>query len=241
MARGHEMMAEGADVIDVGGESSRPGAAPVPGAVELARVVPVVEALAGPAVERGSGCRWTRSSPRWPRRRWRPVPASSTTSRRRCWRWPPPRARAGSPCTCRVAPHHAGRPPLHDVVAEVPASCSSGPGGPGGGGGRGLGRPRDRLRQDHGPQPVPAAPPARAGAGGGRRRLRRGPGRHEPQALPRLAGRRQTGSGEPAPVAERGEGSLATAAAAMVAGWAWSGSMTWQPRCRCARLYGPAA
>jgi dihydropteroate synthase len=46
VAHGLEMMAEGADVIDVGGESSRPGADPVPVEVELARVVPVVEALA---------------------------------------------------------------------------------------------------------------------------------------------------------------------------------------------------
>jgi dihydropteroate synthase len=46
VAHGLEMMAEGADVVDVGGESSRPGAEPVPVEVELARVVPVVEALA---------------------------------------------------------------------------------------------------------------------------------------------------------------------------------------------------
>src|SRR5580700_5320314 len=46
VARGLEMMAQGADVVDVGGESSRPGAEPVPTDVELARVVPVVEALA---------------------------------------------------------------------------------------------------------------------------------------------------------------------------------------------------
>jgi len=41
------LVAEGADLIDVGGESSRPGAEPVPEYEELARVVPVVEALAG--------------------------------------------------------------------------------------------------------------------------------------------------------------------------------------------------
>jgi len=41
------MADEGADVVDVGGESSRPGAHPVPEAEELARVVPVVRALAG--------------------------------------------------------------------------------------------------------------------------------------------------------------------------------------------------
>jgi dihydropteroate synthase len=46
VARGIAMADEGADVIDVGGESSRPGAAPVARDVELARVVPVVEALA---------------------------------------------------------------------------------------------------------------------------------------------------------------------------------------------------
>jgi dihydropteroate synthase len=40
------MLAEGADIIDVGGESTRPGARPVPLDEELARVVPVVEALA---------------------------------------------------------------------------------------------------------------------------------------------------------------------------------------------------
>jgi dihydropteroate synthase len=45
VARGLDMVAAGADVIDVGGESSRPGAEPVPVDVELERVVPVVAAL----------------------------------------------------------------------------------------------------------------------------------------------------------------------------------------------------
>jgi dihydropteroate synthase len=47
IARGRAMVDEGADVVDVGGESSRPGASPVDEAEELRRVVPVVEALAG--------------------------------------------------------------------------------------------------------------------------------------------------------------------------------------------------
>ncbi len=47
VARGHEMVAQGADVVDVGGESSRPGALPVDADEEIRRVVPVVEALAG--------------------------------------------------------------------------------------------------------------------------------------------------------------------------------------------------
>jgi dihydropteroate synthase len=46
VAHGLELVAQGADLVDVGGESSRPGAAPVPETVELERVVPVVEALA---------------------------------------------------------------------------------------------------------------------------------------------------------------------------------------------------
>ena len=40
------LVAEGADIIDIGGESTRPGASPVSIDVELARVVPVLEALA---------------------------------------------------------------------------------------------------------------------------------------------------------------------------------------------------
>jgi dihydropteroate synthase len=41
------MEAEGADLLDIGGESTRPGAAPVSAVDELARVLPVVQALAG--------------------------------------------------------------------------------------------------------------------------------------------------------------------------------------------------
>lgn len=39
------LLAAGADILDVGGESSRPGAEPVPGAEELARTRPVIEAV----------------------------------------------------------------------------------------------------------------------------------------------------------------------------------------------------
>jgi dihydropteroate synthase len=46
ITHGLDMVAQGADVVDVGGESTRPGAEPVPEAEELRRVVPVVEALA---------------------------------------------------------------------------------------------------------------------------------------------------------------------------------------------------
>jgi dihydropteroate synthase len=44
---GRQLVAEGADVLDIGGESTRPGAAPVGEEEELARVGPVIEGLAG--------------------------------------------------------------------------------------------------------------------------------------------------------------------------------------------------
>jgi dihydropteroate synthase len=51
---GRRLAAEGADILDVGGESTRPGAEPVPEQEELRRVVPVVERLAAGA---GGGAR----------------------------------------------------------------------------------------------------------------------------------------------------------------------------------------
>ncbi|HET9076962.1 MAG TPA: dihydropteroate synthase [Acidimicrobiales bacterium] len=47
IAHGRQMIAEGADMIDVGGESTRPGASPVDADEEMRRVLPVIEALAG--------------------------------------------------------------------------------------------------------------------------------------------------------------------------------------------------
>jgi dihydropteroate synthase len=46
VAHGLRLLEEGADALDVGGESTRPGAAPVSAGEEIARVVPVVRALA---------------------------------------------------------------------------------------------------------------------------------------------------------------------------------------------------
>ena len=45
VAHAKEMLAEGADIIDIGGESTRPGAEPVGVQEELDRVMPVIEAL----------------------------------------------------------------------------------------------------------------------------------------------------------------------------------------------------
>jgi dihydropteroate synthase len=46
---GLELVAEGADILDIGGESSRPGAEPVSEPEELRRVLPVIEGLVGRA------------------------------------------------------------------------------------------------------------------------------------------------------------------------------------------------
>lgn len=45
IAHGRALAEAGADIVDVGGESTRPGAAPVPEEEELRRVLPVIEAL----------------------------------------------------------------------------------------------------------------------------------------------------------------------------------------------------
>lgn len=51
IAHGLELVAQGADIVDVGGESTRPGAQRVPAEAEIGRVLPVVTALAS------AGCR----------------------------------------------------------------------------------------------------------------------------------------------------------------------------------------
>jgi dihydropteroate synthase len=50
VAHGRRMAAVGAAIVDVGGESTRPGAEPVPAELELARVLPVIEVLAAAGI-----------------------------------------------------------------------------------------------------------------------------------------------------------------------------------------------
>ncbi|MNQ85958.1 Dihydropteroate synthase [compost metagenome] len=45
LRKAHQMVAEGVDIIDIGGESTRPGAATVGAEEELQRVIPVIEAI----------------------------------------------------------------------------------------------------------------------------------------------------------------------------------------------------
>jgi dihydropteroate synthase len=50
IAHALKLVSDGAEILDIGGESTRPGAAPVPETVELERVLPVIEGL------RDAGC-----------------------------------------------------------------------------------------------------------------------------------------------------------------------------------------
>ena len=50
IARARELASQGANIIDVGGESTRPGAAPVPLEEEQRRILPVIEALSAEGI-----------------------------------------------------------------------------------------------------------------------------------------------------------------------------------------------
>ena len=61
VAAAHQMVADGADLIDIGGESTRPGAAPLPAAEEWSRVGPVIGRLAGTIGEFARTGQWAPS------------------------------------------------------------------------------------------------------------------------------------------------------------------------------------
>jgi dihydropteroate synthase len=112
---GLDMISDGADVVDVGGESTRPGAAPVDEGEERRRVIPVIEALASrvrvsvdtrqasvaeAAVGAGATLVNDVSATLWP------VAAAAHVG------WVAMHMQ-GDPRTMQAAPHY------HDVVAEV--------------------------------------------------------------------------------------------------------------------------
>jgi dihydropteroate synthase len=47
VAQAQQFIADGADVLDIGGESTRPGSDPVSSDEELKRVIPLIRALSG--------------------------------------------------------------------------------------------------------------------------------------------------------------------------------------------------
>ena len=93
VTHGLRLAFEGADLLDVGGESTRPGADPVSEREELDRVIPVIEGIRAEQPARARS-RSTRPRRRSPPPRSTPAPTTSTTSPRcaatRRWRrsWP---------------------------------------------------------------------------------------------------------------------------------------------------------
>ena len=185
VAHGLALVAEGADVVDVGGESTRPGAEPVAEDEELRRVLPVIEALA-PHVRVSIDTRRAAVAEA-------AVAAGATlVNDVSASLWPV--AAAAGPGVGWVAMHMQGEPrtmqqaPAYDdVVAEVRAFLVERAERA-----RAAGvdevwiDPGHRVRQDGGPQPGPAAGDPDAG----RHRLA-GAGGHQPQGVPRAAhGRR---------------------------------------------------
>jgi dihydropteroate synthase len=235
VARGFEMISQGADIIDVGGESSRPGADAVSLDEELKRVVPVVEALAGrvrvsvdtvkPEVARAglkAGATLVNdvSASLWE------VAAAGGAGLVAMHR-------QGTPSTMQVDPRY------EDVVAEVReflierarTALAAGVDEVWVDPGIGFGKtPAHNLSLLHHLAELVSAA-AEAGCAG----VVVGTSRK------RFIGLLASGSGEPAPLEERFEGSLATAVAAMVAGAGMVRVHDVAATTQSARLYGPAA
>jgi dihydropteroate synthase len=242
VARGLAIIDEGADVVDVGGESTRPGATEVPAAVELARVVPVIEALAPEAGRRGVRISVDTRKPEVAGAAlaagatllndvsaalWEVAAASGAG-------WVAMHMR-GEPGTMQRDPHY------DDVVGEVRAFLLDRARAALGAGvaevwvdpGIGFGKTKEHnlsLLAHLAAIVEDAAAEGCAGVLVGTSRKR---------FLGVLAA--GPGAAEPAPVDERAEGSLATAAAAFVAGAGMVRVHDVAATVQVARLYGPAA
>jgi dihydropteroate synthase len=244
VARGLDMMDAGADLIDVGGESSRPGAEPVPVAVELERVVPVIEVLAAAASRSGRGVRLSVDTVK-PEVALAALAAGASLVNDISASLGEVAAAAGAGW---VAMHMRGQPrtmqetPRYGAVAEEVRSFLL---------------ERARLAVEAGVREVWVDPGIGFGktkahnlsllrhlddlveAAGGAGCAGVVVGTSRKNFLGLLAA--DPGSQEPAPVADRIEGSLATAAAALVAGVGMVRVHDVAATVQMTRLYGPAA
>jgi dihydropteroate synthase len=242
VAHGLALVAAGADIVDVGGESSRPGAVGISVDEELARVIPVIAALAGAvrisvdtvkpavavaAIEAGATLLNDISASLWE------VAAGAGAGFGGPVGWLAMHMQ-GSPRTMQAAPHYA------DVVTEVyefvleRARVAMAAGvaevwvDPGIGFGKTLEHNLSLLH--HLPELVAAASAigcAGVAVGTSRKRF-----------LGVLAA---PGQEEPAGLEERAEGSLATAVVAMTAGATLVRVHDVAATVQAARLYGPGA
>jgi dihydropteroate synthase len=240
VAHGLALVAAGADIVDVGGESSRPGAGTISVEEELARVIPVIAALAGAvrisvdtvkpavavaAVEAGATLLNDISASLWE------VASGAGSGGPVGWL---AMHMQGSPRTMQAAPRYA------DVVTEVHefvlerarVAMAAGVAEVWVDPGIGFGKTLDHnlLLLRHLPELVSAASAigcAGVAVGTSRKRF-----------LGLLAA---PGQDEPAGLEERAEGSLATAVVAMTAGATLVRVHDVAATVQAARLYGPGA
>ncbi len=125
LAQARRLVADGADMLDIGGESTRPGAQPVSEAEELARIFPLIEALK--RRDRPANLHRHHEARRRPRRGSGRGDNLERRHRARLCAGQPAdgrgtRLRRSCSCTCRATPRTMQRDPRYDdVVAEVAA------------------------------------------------------------------------------------------------------------------------
>ena len=247
VAHGLDLAAQGADVIDVGGESTRPSAEPVPLDVELARVVPVIEALAAEPALTERGVRLSVDTVKSEVAAAAVAAGADLVNDVSASLWEVAASTGagfvamhmqGEPRTMQDHPHY------EDVVAEVQAyvlgrarrAAEAGVAevwvDPGIGFGKTVAHNLSLLRHlDELVAAADAAGCAGVVVGTSRKRF-----------IGLLAAGARPGDGtEPAPVADRLEGSLATAAVALMAGAGMVRVHDVAATVQLARLYGPAA
>ena len=198
IAHGHDLVAQGAAILDIGGESTRPGAEPVSEAEELRRVVPVLDGLAD------AGARLSIDTSKAAVAAAALDAGATLVNDVTALRGDPRMAALVAERGCDVClmhmlgePRTMQRDPRYgDVVEDVRAFLGRAPGARRRAGDRArahLARSRDRLRQDDRPQPRAARAPGRD------RRARPAGRRRAPRARP---------SSARSPAASRAIGSL---------------------------------